>query len=144
MPYTTPTALTLNYTIISPTNFTYDSVSVSNNYVVFTLKNASMWDGETQLIMQASYNSTLYTTVTMVFNITCPIDCLYCLNSTTCEVCNDPYYWECETISDSDYEAMRGWGVTIILFAFMLAATGFCNFKVNMDFWIIVNAIQIA
>lgn len=47
MPYTTPTALALNYTIISPTNFTYDSVSVSNNYVVFTLKNASMWDGET-------------------------------------------------------------------------------------------------
>lgn len=51
LPYTTPTALPLTYTIISPSNFTYDSVSVSGSTVVFTLNDASMWDGEIDLIM---------------------------------------------------------------------------------------------
>lgn len=99
-----------------------------------------MWDGEIELIMQASANSTLYTSVQKLFNVTCPIDCKYCLNSTTCEICNDAYYWECETISQDDYDTMRGWGISLIVFAFLLAATGLYELKINVDFWIIVNA----
>lgn len=39
---------------------------------------------------------------------------------------------------------MRGWGITLIVFSFVLAATGLYELKVNVDFWIIVNAFQIA
>lgn len=39
---------------------------------------------------------------------------------------------------------MRGWGISLIVFAFLLAATGLYELKINVDFWIIVNAFQIA
>jgi len=39
---------------------------------------------------------------------------------------------------------MKGWGVTIIVLAFILAATGLYDLKINVDFWIIVNAIQVS
>jgi len=38
----------------------------------------------------------------------------------------------------------RGWGITLIVFLLLLAFTGIYQWKINVDFWIIVNAIQIA
>ena len=39
---------------------------------------------------------------------------------------------------------MQGWSYTIIILAFILAATNLWEGKLNQDWWIIVNAIQIA
>jgi len=56
-------------------------------------------DGEVDFTIKATANSTLYTFIEQTFNVTCPFECEYCLNSTTCEVCWDPYYYLCETIT---------------------------------------------
>lgn len=63
LPYTIPTALPLTFTIIYPETFTFDSVRVVGSQVIFTKKNASMYEDEIELVMMASVNLTLFTTV---------------------------------------------------------------------------------
>jgi len=66
---------------------------------------------------------------------------VYCSDSSTCEVCKDPYYYLCEDLSDEDRKTAKSWGITLIVFTLLLAVSGIYQYKVNVDFWIIVNAI---
>lgn len=134
----------LTYEIIEPAGFKFDEVTTDSNYVYLNIYDAFGLDGEVDFVVKATANSSLYIYIEQTFNVTCPIECEYCSDANTCEVCYEPYYYKCESITDGEKQLAKGWGVTLIVLTVLLGFSGIYQWKVNVDFWIIVNAIQIA
>ena len=94
--------------------------------------------------MKAEVNATFFTFVNKTFEVSCPFECIYCDNGADCAKCKGAYYFECEEEEDSDRNLRIFFSWVCVVLIILLALTGLYDFKLNIDVWMIINAIQIA